>query len=89
MDKLKSYTFNVILFTTIMIILDKFTYDGWKWIAEHQTCTINGMQQICWGTSPFPTYGFTLIVLGITYFVLKYDYNYIKWYLYERNNEET
>ena len=78
-----------IFLTSIVIIIDKFTYDGWQWIVEHESCKIGGIEQICWGVSPFPAYLFTLIAFLITCFGMWYDYQYVKWYLYERNNKKS
>jgi hypothetical protein len=84
---MKKPTFDITalcIFTIVTIIVDKFIYDGWQWILEHQTCKINNIETICWGVSPFPTYALTLFAFFLTYITLYYDYEYIKWYLYER-----
>lgn len=56
--------FNV--FTIVVLLFDYFVYSGWRWIIDHETCTIGGIQQICWGVSPLPTFIMTFAAIILT-----------------------
>ena len=56
----------LIVFTIFVIALDYFIYCGWKFIIDHETCVIEGIKQICWGSSPMPTYAITFSAMILT-----------------------